>query len=371
MVFLCGWYPSRVLPNNGDFIQRHAEAVGIVNNVSVIHIISDPLTKKEIEISKSTTKNIVTYIAYIKVVNSSIKKGILFTKAFKILLEKIGHFDIIHLNKLYPFGIFALYLKWFYKKPFLISEHWTGYQSLLVNNISKLELFFSKIIAKKANFICPVSDNLKEAMITKGLMGNYQKVPNVVDCDLFNPSNSKQETFTIIHASNMNDSHKNISGLLNIIREFSLKVSNFEFLLIGENSTKYEKKVMALGIQKNVKFIDHISHAKIAKELKRAHAFVLFSNYENLPCVILESFSCGIPVISTNVGGIAEYFPKDFGFLVESGNEKEFVEALLKLFYSYTPNPNTMHTYVKELFSKISIAKKFQSLYNKIVNERS
>ena len=41
VLFICGWYPSRVLTNNGDFIQRHAEAVSLKQNVSVLHIITD------------------------------------------------------------------------------------------------------------------------------------------------------------------------------------------------------------------------------------------------------------------------------------------------------------------------------------------
>ena len=66
VLFLCGWYPSKVSPTNGDFIQRHAEAVSLIHNVTVIHIISDKKSKKNIDIISEVINGIETHIAYIK-----------------------------------------------------------------------------------------------------------------------------------------------------------------------------------------------------------------------------------------------------------------------------------------------------------------
>ncbi|CAM1372287.1 glycosyltransferase family 4 protein [Tenacibaculum xiamenense] len=371
ILFLCGWYPSRVLPHNGDFIQRHAEAVGEYNSVSVLHIISDGSLKKDIEIEISKSNSIKTYIAYIKIVKNPLKKVLLFKKAFKLLLKKIGDFDVVHLNKLYPFGFFALYLKWFLNKPYIISEHWTGYHKPQSNNIGKIERYFTKLITLKSHFICPVSDNLKESMISLGFKGNYHKVPNVVDCNLFKPSEQKEKIFTIIHASSMNNSHKNINGILKAVKKFSIEVSKFQLLLIGDNSLQYEEEVKNLGLSENVKLLDHQPHSEIALQISKAHVFVLFSNYENLPCVILESFSCGTPVISTDVGGISEYFPDEFGFLIKPKDEKALTDVLLKIRGSFLFNQRDMHNYAVINFSKKSIANQFNLLYLKALNEPS
>ena len=58
-----------------------------------------------------------------------------------------------------------------------------------------------------------------------------------------------------------------------------------------------------------IEFINHIPQQELVSHLQSASIFVLFSNYENLPCVILEAFSCGVSVIATKVGGIQEFFP--------------------------------------------------------------
>ena len=75
ILFLCGWYPSRVLTNNGDFIQRHAEAVATKHNVSVLHIISDPNCINDIEYSFEKTNGVNTHIAYVKTTINPIIKS--------------------------------------------------------------------------------------------------------------------------------------------------------------------------------------------------------------------------------------------------------------------------------------------------------
>jgi len=50
ILFLCSWFPSRVLPTNGDFILRHAEAVATKHKVTAIHVITDEKLKSNIEV---------------------------------------------------------------------------------------------------------------------------------------------------------------------------------------------------------------------------------------------------------------------------------------------------------------------------------
>jgi glycosyltransferase involved in cell wall biosynthesis len=309
ILFLCGWYPSRVLPNNGDFIQRHAKAVSLLHNVEVIHIISDEKSTKNIEIETKEINDIKTHIGYIKQTNNPILKCIRYWKTYIILLRKIKSFDAVHLNELYPFGLFALHLKWFKKKPFIISEHWTIYHKPQCENISFTQKIMSRLIVKKAAFVCPVSNNLKESMQSLKFDGNYKRVPNVVDTRIFYPEENNEGIFTITHISNMSNSHKNIEGILRVISKIESKIDNFKFNLVGENSKKYRSYSKKINLN-TVFFKDHIEHREVANELQKSNLFILFSNYENLPCVILEAFSCGVPVISSKVGGISEFFSK-------------------------------------------------------------
>ncbi|MBL0341949.1 MAG: glycosyltransferase [Bacteroidetes bacterium] len=63
--------------------------------------------------------------------------------------------------------------------------------------------------------------------------------------------------------------------------------------------------------------------------MREAYIFVMFSNYENLPCTIVESLASGVPVISTNVGGISEYITPEFGLLIQPRDEAGLKNALI------------------------------------------
>jgi glycosyltransferase involved in cell wall biosynthesis len=370
ILFLCGWYPSKVLPNNGDFIQRHAEAVSLNHKVTVIHIITDQQTKKNIDYTSEVINGVETHIAYVKYSNNSLKKIFFFIKAFKVLLLKTGSIDVVHLNEIFPFGIFSLYLKWFKKIPYIISEHFTGYHYPLSKNISFIQKFISSIITRNASFVCPVSNDLKNSMLKLGLKGNYYRVPNVVDTAVFFPIIKTPTIFTITHVSNMVNNHKNVEGIIRVIKKLESKVDDFRFKLIGEDSFKYYAFARKTGInlEKTI-FIDQVSHEEVATNLKESNLFILFSNYENLPCVILEAFSCGIPVISTNVGGVNEYFPKDFGFLIDKKDETALLHKIMEVYTDFKTKKEKMHVYVENNFSRTTIANQFSELYNSALNE--
>ena len=366
ILFLNSWYPSRVLPFNGDFIQRHAEAVSLLHQVTSLHIITDPNCKQSFEIEKKEIKGVNTIIGYIKPTRNPVIKGYLYLKIYKNILKEIGQFDVVHLNVLYPFGIFALHLKWFRKKPFIISEHWTGYQTYSTNTVSLIQKIISTIITKNANFVCPVSKNLENSMVLNGLEGNYKVIPNVVDTETFVPKEIINDRLTILHVSSMVNVHKNVEGILNVVSKLKENIPNFQLYLIGNNSNSYNSLITDLNLNQNVIVIDQIDHSRIAHYMQQSDIFILFSNYENLPCVILESFSCGLPVISTNVGGIAEYFPDNFGQLILKNDENALFKAITSYHNADAKHSKIkMHKYVKSNFSPSIICNNFTELYNK------
>ena len=372
ILFLCGWYPSRILPTNGDFIQRHAEAVAVKHKVSVLHIITDEnlATKKEIEYSK--INEVDAFIGYIQKTKNPLLKWKRYLSMFKELISKIDDFQIIHVNTLFPLGIFAWYLKMTKKIPYIISEHWTGYHFPQSKNIGFFQKITSKIIVKNASFVCPVADNLSNSMQQLGFKGNYVKVPNGVDTELFVPSKNSSTTFTIIHISSLFDAHKNVSGMLEVAKKLEEKIGNFNWKFIGGTDDNFKDQLQTLNFRKaKIEFINHIPQQELVSHLQSASVFVLFSNYENLPCVILEAFSCGIPVISTNVGGIAEYFPDDFGTLIEPKNENQLLEKLVTYSTKTIENKDKMHAYAIQNFSKKAIESAFSELYYTSIKNNS
>ena len=67
VLFLASWYPSKILPQSGIFVKRHAEAVANFCDVAVLHVMSDPnLNDKKIEIETKNEKNVFTVKVFYK-----------------------------------------------------------------------------------------------------------------------------------------------------------------------------------------------------------------------------------------------------------------------------------------------------------------
>lgn len=89
---------------------------------------------------------------------------------------------------------------------------------------------------------------------------------------------------------------------------------------------------------------------ELLKHYQDADAFVLFSNYENLPCVLLEAICVGIPIISSQVGGTAEIVNANNGILVRPKDEKALVKAMQYMI-------NNHHQYDSKLIRQEAVDK--------------
>jgi glycosyltransferase involved in cell wall biosynthesis len=159
--------------------------------------------------------------------------------------------------------------------------------------------------------------------------------------------------------------------MLKVARILEDQIPNLTWNFIGGKADQFTELIDQLDFKrKTINFIDHVTQKELAVYFKNASLFVLFSNYENLPCVILEAFSSGLPVISTNVGGIEEYFPSNFGCLIEKGNTKQLAEKIKEAGKQKYSNKREMHLYAKKHFSKEAIATNFSKLYNQAINNQ-
>lgn len=370
VLFLASWYPSRKFLFAGDFIQRHARAASVQNQITVLHAIKDDSMTKSYEIceNQEEIREIIVYYkgGFFRPFNF-IKRYIAFYKGFK----KVEEIDLVHLNTSFPAGVFALYLKWFKNKKYVLTEHWTGLHPERFSKINFIERFFIQKILKNAEIYLPVSLHLGKSMQLIAPSQKMQVIPNVVDTDRFQVLNiSKNSTITrFLHISMLRDEHKNVSGMLNVTKRLADEKFDFEFHIGGNGSLdEIEKFTKENKLEKQIKTFGTLSHKEVAQKMPEFDCFVLFSNYENQPCVQIEAFSSGISFIGTDVGGISEFLPHDFGILVEKGNEVELFEAMKSIIQGKSfADKNTMHQYAVDNFSKSVISKKFNDIYKEII----
>lgn len=336
ILFLASWYPNKVEPQNGNFIQRHAQAVALNCKVACLHVISIHGVKG-FEIDARWVNNVFEVIVYFEKTNNllPLKKFNRYLKAHKLGFEKIqesfGPIDMVHLNVFFPAGIFALWLKRKYNLSYIITEHWTAFLDINPHQFNFFEKYYIRKIGAKASMVCPVSEDLKNAISKLGIKGPFKVIPNVVDTQLFRPDTLRKATpKKILHVSTLNDQHKNVSGLLRVIAKLEQKRSDFEVTLAGNKyGNLHFEYIKTLGIKDGlVQIHEEIPIESIAGMMREHHIFILFSNYENLPCVISEAHASGMMVIATDVGGVREMIDQQNGILIDAKDETALYEQL-------------------------------------------
>jgi glycosyltransferase involved in cell wall biosynthesis len=101
--------------------------------------------------------------------------------------------------------------------------------------------------------------------------------------------------------------------------------------------------------------------------MQQADAFVMFSRYENLPCVLIEAMACGLPVISSNVGGIPEIVHDFNGRLVDSEDEEGLADRLKELIEENEHfDREKIRNFAVENFSMPSIGADLNQLYKSL-----
>jgi glycosyltransferase involved in cell wall biosynthesis len=96
----------------------------------------------------------------------------------------------------------------------------------------------------------------------------------------------------------------------------------------GPARVEYEALSQALGVDDRVHFHGDQPREHVAELMRAADLYLLTSEWENLPTVVLESLCTGLPVVASDVGGVAEAVGPDDGLLVERGNPGLFSIAI-------------------------------------------
>ena len=149
------------------------------------------------------------------------------------------------------------------------------------------------------------------------------------------------------------------------------KVHTFHLDIVSDGDTEYAKQLVnELSCQSVVTFHSTKTTIEVAQMLSESDALLMFSNYENFPCVIAESFMTGLPVISSNVNGIPEHVNASNGLLVQPRNEEELERAIEQfLDGTVTFDRSSIRSYAEEHFGYRAVGKSFDTIYRKVLKQ--
>ena len=207
-------------------------------------------------------------------------------------------------------GLIALYLKWKYRIPYVLTEHWSGYYPKSKDSLFKKSIvtrFVTRLILKNAARFLPVSEDLGKEISKHWSHVSFQKIPNVVNTGLFYPAeNAPTIIFRFIHISSL-QYPKNPEGIIKAFIELLKQDIPAELVFVGPLNPSLKEFIKESGLRPDkIHFTGEIPYEQVAVELRKSSSLIMFSFYENMPCAILEALCSGLPVIATRVGGIPE-----------------------------------------------------------------
>ena len=126
------------------------------------------------------------------------------------------------------------------------------------------------------------------------------------------------------------DPVKRLDVFLSAAKQISMRLPNSRFVIVGEGSEGIRLRELAKtnGLGSQIQFLGH--RDDIYDVLRAFDVFVLCSDHEGLPMVLLEALYLGAPVVARSVGGIAEVVQNGVsGILVGSDEPDALAEACL------------------------------------------
>jgi len=353
ILIMSSWFPNRLDPHVGNFIQRYAALLARNYEVSVVHTIGDRSCKR-IEVDEQMTDDVRTVIAYHPVHKTNrLWHWWSQRQALRAAMKRVEDVDLLFAHVLLPRGLQFIKAKHYYNCPLLVLEHASYYRPEMRRKISQVQRTIMKRTSLYIKKLLAVSDVLRKDMKPLFPTTQVDLLPNFVQLDLFplNPT-VKNERRNFVCISTLDPLTKNPEMLfkgfqLAIKRELEQKGhSDLNLTIISDQNTeKWQIWVRDQNLEAHIHFEGPYDWKEIGKRLQDFDALILTSDYETFNIGLAEAWLTGMPVIATSVG-IAHELPEFLGRQVSKNDPNELgkiIEQFASGNYNFEPEKIRQH----------------------------
>lgn len=242
--------------------------------------------------------------------------------------------DLIDAHYLYPDGVAAQQIARELQLPYLQTARGSDVTEIMLDQRIKPVMISA---AREAAMTLTVSESLRQAVVDYGVPSDIvQTARNGVDLDIFQPQ-AGAGAYTIPPHANT-PVYLGVGSLIprkrmDLILDAFSRLADGTLLLAGEGPerTRLEAQVTKLGLQSRVHFLGAVAPSDMPVLMGSADVFVLASDREGWPNVVLESLSCGTPVATVDVGGVSEFVTADGGLIVPQNDPGALSAAMAAL----------------------------------------
>ncbi len=193
--------------------------------------------------------------------------------------------------------------------------------------------------ARRCRAVMSVSGALREQMVDAGVDASRAHVVyNGVDAAVFHPADQaaarralsvRADERLLLFIGNLKTSKGCVDLLEGFIRIADIQPrATLVFIGAGEARAQMLERVAERGLGERVRLLGKVDHGLLPGWLVASDLLCLPSHNEGVPNVVLEAMACGVPVVATAVGGIAEVVPAFAGMLVAPRDTPALAVAL-------------------------------------------
>jgi N-acetyl-alpha-D-glucosaminyl L-malate synthase BshA len=196
-----------------------------------------------------------------------------------------------------------------------------------------------KFSIEKSDGVTTVSRFLKEKTLTNySIEADIRVIPNFVDTNLFKPESHGDFRKTIapngekilVHTSNFRPV-KRVPDTIRIFEKVQKEIPA-KLILVGDGPDRSECERLSrqLDLCDTVKFLG--KQEGLVEILSSSDLFLIPSQSESFGLAALEAMACGLPVVSSSVGGLPELVKhNETGFIAEIGDVDRMAKYALEL----------------------------------------
>ena len=192
----------------------------------------------------------------------------------------------------------------------------------------------------KSDGVTAVSEYLKEETYKKfDIKKDIEVIPNFIDLDRFKRSNKghfkkaicPEDEKVVTHVSNFREV-KNVPDVISTFDRILKNGIEAKLLMVGDGPDRQraENRCRELKICDKVRFLG--KQEQVEEVLSMSDLFLIPSGSETFGLAALEAMSCGVPVVSSNIGGLPEVnIHGETGYLCELGDVESMGECSTKI----------------------------------------
>ncbi len=191
-------------------------------------------------------------------------------------------------------------------------------------------------VAPKLNKIICVSEPSKQDTVEEFLVNpkNIEVIFNGIDIDTFKPdTNKKMVENRIVTTASADVPLKGLRFLIDALPKVLEDFPKTHLIVIGKstNESKIQKLIEDLDLNDRISFKSNLSQEEIVDIYHTSQIAVIPSLYEGFGFGAGEAMACGIPLISTDSGGLKDVIG-DGAIKIKSGSVQDIEKEIINLF---------------------------------------